>query len=485
VKSIRTYLLLRLLGGSAFVLSAAGVLVYFAVARSLEAQFDRALSNRIQGIASLLFQEKDHVEFEFSDQLMPEYEREVEPDYFELWFSDGKLLERSDSLRSSDLTVPVTVSSTPVHWAAALPDGRPGRFVAQSVEVHHVFPEEGPNRPIAATVVAVIGAGMEQLAAAERDVMFECALVALVLIGVIGVLSWSAVDRGLAPAKRLAATLDAIDVQHVPERLDVGEVPRELAPVAEKTNALIQRVDAALERERRTTADIAHELRTPISEVLTASEVALRDGRDPEGARRALATIRSVAWRMGRSVSTLLKLARLEMGAETFDRESVELGELTAELLRTLATLERERGLRIENSVGLAERVDGDREVLRIVVSNLLSNALYYTPAGGRVACRVERAGDSWTFTVENDAPDLTEADLSALADPFWRKDRARADRDRSGLGLALSCALSERAGMHLGFDLDRTDSGCVFRAALAGRGAVRRNGALGAEQRT
>jgi len=303
-------------------------------------------------------------------------------------------------------------------------------------------------------VLVAVAFGRESLVSAEREVLFQCVAASLALIVLLGVLSWRAVERGLAPARALAAKVGAIEVEHLPEGLGVGELPAELVPMAEKTDALIRRVDAALKRERRTAADIAHELRTPISELLTVSEVALRNGRDADGARRALGTIRDVAWRMGRSVSTLLKLARLEMGAEHFERTEVDLGALSAEALRSLAALERERALRVVNLVVPGRLVDADQDVLRIVVPNLLSNALYYCPSGGYVECRLETWAGGWRFSVDNDAPDLAPEDLRALSDPFWRKDHARSDGDRSGLGLALSCALAERTGMRLTFEL-------------------------------
>jgi signal transduction histidine kinase len=290
-------------------------------------------------------------------------------------------------------------------------------------------------------------------------------IVALVLLGLIAFVSWRAVDRGLRPAHRLAAKLDAIDVQHVPERLEAGELPAELQPVADKSDALIQRVHAALERERRTTADIAHELRTPLSELLTVSEVALRDGRDARAMSGALRTVRNVAWRMGRSVSTLLKLARLEMGAEAPARETVDLGALVAEVLRSLASLERERELRVVNTVEPGELVGADADALRIVVSNLLSNALYYSPPRATVECRLDTEERGWRFTVENEAVDLKPEDLRALAQPFWRKDRARSDSNRSGLGLALSRSLAETSGLTLTFELEAGR----FRAVLRG----------------
>ncbi len=455
MRSIRSFLLSRLLGGTALVLVAAGFAVYVVVKRSLESQFDRNLTDRVQGFASILFQVEDEVEFEFSDELMPQYERAELPSYFELWFEDGRLIERSKSLEGRDLVVPRTPSERPQHWTADLPDGRRGRFVAQLIEVHHLYPEEGPDRPQAATVLVVVARGREELVAAQRMVLLNCIVGALVLIGLIAFLCWTAVQKGLEPANRLAAVLDAVQVDRLPERLDVGELPAELAPVADKTDALIRRVETALERERRTSADIAHELRTPISELITASEVALRNGLDLEGARRTLGTMREVAWRMGRSVSTLLKLARLEMGAETFDRGRVDLGGIVREHLRSLSAVERASALRVTNLVGPGDLVEGDQDVLRIVVSNLLSNAFNYSPPRGAVECRLERSAEGWRFLVLNEATDLGPADLERLSQPFWRKDRARADRDRSGLGLALSRALAERTGLELCFELE------------------------------
>ncbi|MCE9594319.1 MAG: hypothetical protein K8S98_08995 [Planctomycetes bacterium] len=468
MKSIRAYLLSRLLGGSIVILVAAGFAVYFAVARSHARRFDENLADRVLGFASILFQTKDGLEFEFSGELMPEYERANAPAYFELRVVGGAVVESSESLAGRELSVVGTPGPEPIYWTAPLPDGRTGRFVAQIVEVHHVFPEEGPDRPTAATVLVTIARGREDLVVAEQETMAWCALVCVALCSLIAFVTWTAVHGGLEPANRLAAALDALDVERLPDRLEVGEVPKELAPVAEKSAALIRRVDAALKRERRTTADIAHELRTPISELVTVTEVALRNGSDPEGSRRALSTARNVAWRMGHTVSTLLRLARLQTQSERFERVEVELADLVAEALRSGNGVAH--APRVDDRVAAGDRMQGDRDVLRIVISNLISNALHYTPSDGFVRCRVERDEHGTAFVVENGPVDLAPEDLASLAEPFWRKDGARADRARSGLGLALSHALAEHAEMRLAFTLE----GSTFRAMLADREPTR-----------
>ena len=100
------------------------------------------------------------------------------------------------------------------------------------------------------------------------------------------------------------------------------------------------------------------------------------------------------------------------------------------------------------------------------MLANLLGNAVYYATPASRVVCAFERAEAGWRLTFENRTDELEPADLAALARPFWRKDRARSDRNRTGLGLALARALAERAGLELGFTLE----GGTFRATVAGR---------------
>ena len=464
--SIRRFLLARLLVGSAVVLAIAAAAVSFAVTRSLEAQFDENLSERVRALSSLLFQVNHEVQFEFSEQLMPEYARAEHPCYFELRYEDGRLLERSESLHGAGLEVRRDPGDGPLHWSDRLPDGRTGRYAVERVELHHVFPEEGPDRPTAARVTIVVAAGDEELLAAERSAIAACAGGSLAVLVLLALIARAAVDRGLAPANRLAARLDAIRVENLPDgpapaTLGIEELPSELRPIGRTLELLLERAVTALRRERRTAADIAHELRTPISEIVAISDVALRDPRGTDAQRTSIARIRAIAWRMGRSVSALLKLARLEMGAEAAEPAPIDAGALVAEVLRALRGTARERNLRVENRVLPGEIVFADPDVMQIALSNLLSNALLHSPAGGTVECELAHADGRWSVRVRNPAPDLRPDDVRSLAEPFWRKDPRRKSLpggDRSGLGLALSRALAERADLELAFELEDSE---------------------------
>ena len=173
---------------------------------------------------------------------------------------------------------------------------------------------------------------------------------------------------------------------------------------------------------------------------------------------------------MGRSVSTLLKLAWLESGGDSFERSGVDLAALVGDVETALSGMAQERGVEVEGLVPAGQLVEGDADVLRIIVSNLFSNAFTYAPEGGRVTLAFEVVGESWRLSVANRADDLRPEDLSVLSDPFWRKDRARADRKRFGLGLALSSALAAKTGLALDFELEAA----VFRATLSGAGCER-----------
>lgn len=465
MSSIRSYLLVRWITGAAVTMLIAGATVFWVLSRSLEAQFDRNLDDALRGLASLLFQVEDGVQFEFSDQLMPEYSRADAPEYFELTLAGGEVLERSVSLSGAPLSEPIATDAGGRRWTAELPDGRSGRFAARWIEVHHVYPEEGPHRPTAARVHIAVARGRETLIAAERSAFLACAAVAAALTALLSVLTWFVVERGLAPARRLAASLDRVDLASLPPHLDLGPMPLELAPVAEKADALVRRVDAALQRERRTSADIAHELRTPVSELLALADVALRTAGDAVEVRRALAESRDIAWRMGAALSTLLELARLEMAGHALPLEPCDVAGVLAEVLRSLRVLERERGLRVDASTPPVAVTTTSPQALRVVVSNLVGNALQYSPQGSVVRIDLRDTAGSWRLSVENPAPDLAREDLDSLSEPFWRKDRARSDRAHAGLGLALSRTLANAARLELTFELERG----VFRASLSG----------------
>jgi two-component system sensor histidine kinase QseC len=276
----------------------------------------------------------------------------------------------------------------------------------------------------------------------------------LVVSGLTVLLVAQTVRRGLAPLARLADQAAAADVSSLTYRFSPQSVPLELAPICVRLNDLLERLAAARERERRFTADVAHELRTPIAELRSLSEVALRWPPDVAASSRAFADARDIAVQMEAIVTALLALARSDAGRQVVARQNVDLCEIVRASWHSYAGMAEERGLLVELQLPDAAPLESDRTLLASMVGNLLSNAAEYSPRGGRLRCVVSGAGPAIEMTVVNTNETLQPEDLRHIFEPFWRKDSARSQAAHSGLGLSLVATYAELLGASLRADL-------------------------------
>jgi signal transduction histidine kinase len=253
--------------------------------------------------------------------------------------------------------------------------------------------------------------------------------------------------RGLQPLERLGDQAAKIDAKSLAVRFPTAELPAELQPIAGRLNELLGRIEASFERERRFSADLAHELRTPLAELRTITETALKwpEARDPAVDRDTLA----IALQMEALVTSMLMLARGEKGQLQARRENVELAPLVEEAWRAQAARAEARGLKVALDL-LAITVTADPALLRTVLANLFDNAVEYTPPGGEVAIHLRTAGAQATLEVANATDNLTPADSARLFERFWRKDPARSGGRHFGLGLSLAASCATAMGWSL-----------------------------------
>ncbi len=246
-----------------------------------------------------------------------------------------------------------------------------------------------------------------------------------------------------------------IDANSLDKRLPVAGLAAELRPICQCINELIERVEAGFKRERQFTANVAHELRTPIAELRTMAEVAVqrasRTGAAPEqDDRDAL----DIALQMEGIVTTLLALARCQAGTEVANPGRVDLGEVVSGSWRKFALAADARRLRLAIETPAGMTIVTDRGLLSAMLDNVVFNATEYTPRGGDVRCQFNRAGDGVTLTIANATAGLSPEDLPHLCEPFWRKDAARSASSHSGLGLALVDAYAKLLNIELKLDL-------------------------------
>jgi two-component system OmpR family sensor kinase len=280
----------------------------------------------------------------------------------------------------------------------------------------------------------------------------------LVMLPVLGILIWWIIARGLQPLDRVTAAV----TRRSPTLLEpVAErgLPNEVQPLVHALNGLLERLSRALAAQRNFIADAAHQLRTPLTAVHLQAQLAERATTDEER-HRALADLRSGLDRATRLSEQLLTLAREEPGVAERPMLRVDLSALAREVIGDVAPLAGAKGIDLGLNASSTPPLKGDPEALRSLVSNLVDNALRYTPIGGRVDVNVgDGQGVGVALTVSDNGPGIAPADRERVFDRFYRGQAAVGSRSAqgSGLGLAIVKSVAERHGAEValgeGFD--------------------------------
>ncbi|MBD3894225.1 heavy metal sensor histidine kinase [Hydrogenophaga sp.] len=258
----------------------------------------------------------------------------------------------------------------------------------------------------------------------------------LLATGVSGVLGWSAARRGLAPLRIMKERARAVSADRLDQRMPVQAVPVELADLAASLNAMFERLQADFLRLSEFSSDLAHELRTPISNLLTQTQVTLGQPREAQVYRDILASNVEELQRLARMVSDMLFLAKTEHGLELPQREQIALADEVQAVFGFYEALAQEKQLQLRLS-GQA-LVYGDRLMLRRAIGNLLSNAIRHSPPQAAVVVRLSERDQQSVLVMENTGPALTAEDQLRIFDRFYRVDKARTHPDCEGAGLGL-----------------------------------------------
>lgn len=258
--------------------------------------------------------------------------------------------------------------------------------------------------------------------------------------------AWAA-RSGLRPLRRMSAVARGISAQSLNARLSEEQMPPELAEMAHSFNAMLARLDDSFQRLSAFSADIAHELRTPLSNLLTHTQVTLTRPRPIEDYREALhSNLEELQW-MAQLVNDMLYLAKADHGLLMPKRDALELADEADVLLEFFAPLAEDAGVKLSRE-GSA-RIEGDRSMLRRALSNLLDNALRFTPVEGYVSLRIVDQPSAVRVSVENSGDGIAAKLLPRLFDRFYRADPARQEgsSEHAGLGLAITQSIIRAHG--------------------------------------
>ena len=349
-------------------------------------------------------------------------------------FSAGKAEVMKHLIEGAEIGKPA-----PVNWALD--------HHIYRIRARHLALGTTAGQPVNAAIALDITEEMELMAEFMRLLWFSMALAALAL----GWLGWVAVRKGLAPLHDMSATVANVSAQQLDKPLPAAGVPRELQELVLAFNRMLAQLDDSFRRLSEFSSDIAHELRTPINNMMMQTQVTLSHDRDAADYRANLQSNLEELERMSRMVSDMLFLAKADNSLVAPNRETLDLGEEVAKLFDFYEALASARHIHLAQS-GTAT-VFADRLMIQRALSNVLSNAIRFTPEGMAVEVIIGKDADQAMIAIANPGPEIPAEHLHRVFERFYRIDAARreGDTENVGLGLAIAKSIVEMHGGMIG----------------------------------
>ena len=453
------------------LLSVVAIFLYSRVVVHVEQVFDTALHDKARGLISLTELDEEGLEFDFAEEdVMLEFQSDDLPQYYQLWQEGIEMLIKSPSLGDSELPRAGTELGQHQFADLLLADGRVGRLIEINfmprVEMDDEEEVNLDDMPPARPITLVFARERESLDEILFTIGFtiSAAIVSVLLLSAL--LIWKTVGIGLSPLSKLANQVSEIDESNLAARLThSGKQSIEIAPIENQLNYLLERLQSAFDREKRFSANVAHELRTPLSELKTLAEVGRMVPEESEEIAAFFSDVGEISGQMEKVVITLLELARSEAGLLHSDPEDIDLANY-CDTIWQHATNGSGVGKLLVKNIPDNLVVHTDREKFGMILNNLFINAVSYSPDNAEIQISAEIRHNNVVLEVKNACIDLKPEDVVHMKDRFWRKRKATGSSGHSGLGLTLVDALARIMMLDVNLKLDEQKS---FRVIISG----------------
>lgn len=409
-------------------------------------EFDKAMINKSNLLITLVSEDVNEVDFDFADEFMPEFSGKKDPEYFQLWH-DNKVFERSKTLALFDVNDLPHVD-TELHKSKiiniTLPDGRSGRMITARF-IPQVDSDIREKFSISVADFAKTQKPMKLSYAISNeslnqtlwfvDIIFI--LSSLSTVFAVRLIVHKVVERELTPLDSLNSEIKSINLNSAIDSISIENLPEELLPIADGINHFLSENRILYAREKRMTSDIAHELKTPIAELINLTEVAIKFPEEKLISATFTTDVLSISERLKNIVNSILLLQKSSNHTEL---TKIELN--IAKLISTILHRESKTGRNVAFTISpTIDTIVTNKFAIETILSNLLSNALHYSPANSPVTILVtpDTNAARVKISISNTSVyQYTATELEKFFEPLWQKDQSRTSSQRYGLGLAI-----------------------------------------------
>ena len=453
--SVRVRLAFWYVGAMLVVIGVYVAAVYVFVSRNASENLNQQLRQDFTWVYASLYQDEEGM------YMLTEPER-IDPDFplpwVQVWRGDrSRVVYRNGEAQRTSVPESRSVVGEGIVTLTA-EDGERMRIMTQRGALKGPFAES--------RVVIQIGRSESSMDAQLRDLALILVLGLPIAVAVAGVGGYVLARRALAPIERMTSHARTITAERLSDRLPVDNPDDEMGRLAAVFNQTLGRLEQSFEQMRRFTADVSHQLRTPLTAIRSVGEVGLRAGRRDEASYRAIiGSMLEETDRLSVLVDRLLSLSRAETHQATLTPDSVSLVELAEDVVGHLGVLAEEKGQSLSVDATGRPTAVVDRVVLRQALINLVDNAIKFTPSGGQVSVRVTSDDGTAVVDVTDTGPGIPSEARERIFDRFFRGDELAASG--TGLGLSIAKGAVEANGGQL--TLERSDAqGTTFRIRLS-----------------
>ena len=430
LKSLRLQLTAWYLAFFSVLLLLLCVLLYGALARSMQRRLDASLTMQAGTAAKLLAEELQEMRGDASGAAA-DVLAEMQPSGQVIAIlEDEDVLAGGTAAQSHELAAAAQAARAEPGSETVVPLPSWGTHGARAAAHQLTY------RTRRFTVLAV--EPLDSIAADLQSLRRTLALALPLLILLAGAGGYLLTRRGLAPLGAMTEQAGCITSQNLSARLEIGKAAEELTLLAASFNELLSRLDQSFETMRRFVQDASHELRTPLAVIRGEADVALSRERPAAEYRESLATIQQEAQRLSRLVDDLLNLARADAGRVQLRIEELYLNDLLSECCRSVQPLAAARQIELECRCAGDVPFRGDEGLLRRMVINLLDNAVRYTSPGGKVSASLDAQGGDVRIRIADTGIGIAPESAGRVFERFYRADPSRS-REQDGFGLGLS----------------------------------------------